>query len=153
MATILAQADISQVPADFTKNLAIWGIVFVVLASAVSLSLFAALQYFWDRRRSSEVQRHEIANQPLEVGITRTPAKRYNHDAIDHRFITIEGTVDRHEGAIRKIEDRLGVDLPAMERRLDDANEQRVSAVHNRVNDVLLAVGELTGEMKARNKK
>jgi hypothetical protein len=80
----------------------------------------------------------------------RKAAKRYNHDASEIRFSTIEKTAAAHEQKIIKIEDAFRVDLPAMERRLDDANEERVSEVHARVNDILGEVRELRGEMKGK---
>ena len=38
--------------------------------------------------------------------------------------------------------------LPEMERRLNKADEDRTTAVHNRVNDILEAVSELRGEVR-----
>jgi len=84
---------------------------------------------------------------PIEV---RKSPKRYNHDATEIRFVAIEQKVGRHSDDIEKLKDLLRVDLPAMERRLNDANEGRVSEVHARVNEILGEVKELRGEMKGK---
>jgi len=80
----------------------------------------------------------------------RKASKRYNHDATEQRFVHVEAIVARHESDIDRLKDLFRVDLPAMERRLDDASEGRISEVHDRVNEILGEVRELRGEMKGK---
>jgi hypothetical protein len=42
------------------------------------------------------------------------------------------------------------VDMTSMEQRLNAAEESRITKVHDRVNDILEAVGELRGRIEAR---
>ncbi|MDR3427843.1 hypothetical protein [Silvimonas sp.] len=98
----------------------------------------------------------------------RKAPKRYNHDATEIRFVNLESKVGDHGIRITRMEERQRTEMTELERRLDNsnetrasetrqliigmnaANEERATAIHNRVNDILESVGELRGEMKAK---
>ncbi|MGO8766885.1 MAG: hypothetical protein ACLQSR_17340 [Limisphaerales bacterium] len=148
---ILAQADVNSLPAGWLKNMLIFIIAVIAVASFASSAFVTFLQYHLEKRRdahaATEPRPREILPQPL--GIEKI-SKRYNHDAAEQRFKSLEVATDRHGAEIEKLKDTLRLDLPNLERRLDKANEERVANVHDRINEILGEVRELRGEMKNR---
>ena len=135
---MIAQAtDLTAVPDAMLK----WVLIILISLGLVALAAYSAF-------RKPEKTRVKIEDDPA-VEVRKAP-KRYNHDAVEHRFVTIESRVGRHEDDIEKLKDLFRVDLPEMERRLDSANEERVSEVHQRVNEILGEVKEMRGELKHR---
>jgi len=149
--SMIAQADMNSLPAGWLKSMVVFIIAAIAVASFASSAVITILQYILEKRRdsqaSTESQPREILPQPLGV---EKMSKRYNHDANEQRFKTLEITTDRHGTEIEKLKDTLRIDLPAMERRLDKANEERVCNVHERVNEILGEVKELRGELRNR---
>ncbi len=148
---LFAQADVNSLPANWLKDMVVFTIAVIAVASLASSAFITILQYVLEKRRdaksSTDSQPREILPQPLGV---EKMSKRYNHEAHELRFKTVEETVERHGAEIGKLWDTLRLDLPSMERRLDKANEERVGNVHERVNEILGEVRELRGEMKER---
>jgi hypothetical protein len=135
---LLAQADLGGVPAATFK----W--VFIIL-----IGLAVAAAFIWTAIRPDKKQsvKFERDDQPVDV---RKSPKRYNHDATEVRFTTLEQKSNEHSAQISKLWETLRVDLPAMERRLNEAGEERSSAIHDRVNEILKEVGRLEGKMENR---
>ena len=138
MTNLLAQADLGSVPANTFKY---------VLLILIGLAVAAAFIYGAFGRREKQSFKIDREDQPVE---TRIKAKRYNHDATEHRFSTLEQKTTEHGAQISKLWETLRVDLPAMERRLNEAGEERSSAIHGRINDILKEVGKLEGKMEAK---
>lgn len=151
MIAFFAQADVGSLPANWLKSMVIFTIAVIAVASFASSAFITILQYILEKRRDAksfaDPQPREILPQPLGV---EKMSKRYNHDANEQRFKTLEITTDRHGTEIEKLKDTIRTDLPLMERRLDKANEERVGNVHDRVNEILGEVRELRGELKNR---
>jgi hypothetical protein len=151
MIPIIAQADMDSLPAGWLKSMVVFIIAAIAVASFASSAFVTLLQYLLEKRRdgkaSAESQPREILPQPL--GIEKMP-RRYNHDANEQRFKTLEITTDRHSTEIEKLKDTLRIDLPSMERRLDKANEERIVNVHERVNEILGEVREMRGELRRK---
>jgi hypothetical protein len=133
---ILAQQTLDALPANYWKWFCISLLVLLGASTAVVLIIVSF-------RKPEPTRLHD--DPPIEV---RKSAKRYNHDLTEVRFQGIEVRVAKNEDQIEKINDLIRIDLPAMERRLDDANESRVSEVHHRVNQILEVVGEIKGQLK-----
>jgi hypothetical protein len=138
--TILADTELSSVPAEILKWVTILGVagIFILLAILGIISFF---------RKPEPTRIHD--DPPIEV---RKAPRRFNHDANELRFTGIEKRLDSNEEDIEKIKDLFREELPEMERRLDKANEDRVSEVHDRVNEILGEVRELRGEMNGGKK-
>jgi hypothetical protein len=138
MTPLLAQADVNSLPAGWVKSMVVFIVVVITVASFASSAFITILQYILEKRRdakaATESQPREILPQPLGV---EKMSKRYNHEAHEQRFKTLEIVTDRHGTEIEKLKDTMRIDLPSMERRLDKANEERVSNVHDRVNEIL----------------
>ncbi|HEY1663764.1 MAG TPA: hypothetical protein VGI03_15210 [Verrucomicrobiae bacterium] len=151
MILIFAQANVDSLPANWLKNMVVFTIAIIAATSFACSAFVTILQYILEKRRdaksSTEAQPREILPQPLGV---EKMSKRYNHDAHELRFKSVEETVERHGAEIGKLWDTLRIDLPSMERRLDKANEERVGNVHERVNEILGEVKELRGEIRNR---
>lgn len=135
---LLAQANFDAAPAEFIK----W---FFVVAIAVAL-VIAALWGAFGRRDKQSVK-IEREDQPVDV---RKSPKRYNHDATENRFVGLEKKTEEHSKEIGELWKTLRVDLPAMERRIQESGERRSKETHDRINDILSEVGELRGEMRAK---
>ena len=121
------------------------GEILGALAAGATIGTFIFILATRDRKVVTKVDQEP----PPEI---RKAAPRYNHALNEQRFGTLEGQVKRDEQRLDKIEDLLRIDLPAMERRLATASEKRISDMHDRINEILCAVGELRGEMKAKTR-
>ncbi len=133
MKTIFAQStDLPAVPGDTLK----WIIVVVVAMLLIALAVYSA---FGSKRIKVEDQ------PPPEF---RKAPKRYNHELAEQRFGEHGRRIVGLESEVGEIWRTLRVDLPDMERRMNRAGEERISKVHERVNDVLEAVSELRGKLK-----
>ena len=148
----LAQADIGSLPANFLKYAIIFVIVAILVASIVAGVVFAGLQYFQSRRaeneavkREKETQIREIAPQPLQV--TKVPGLA-SEALCDARHGEISRRLVDHDKQIALLWKALRVELPEMERRLNTAGEERTRLVHERINEILSRVSELSGEIK-----
>ena len=86
-----------------------------------------------------------IEPQPMDV---RKQPKRFNHDLAEQRHGDHERRIHDCEGEIGDIWKTLRIELPEMERRINKAGEERITKVHDRVNDVLAAVSELRGKVQ-----
>lgn len=100
MTTFFAQADIGQLQAAFLKQMMIALFAFGVFFSFVVGAVVAVLQYRMEKRSKNGTQKVDIHPQPVEVA---KASKRYNHEAVDSRFKTIEQDVERHEEEIAQI--------------------------------------------------
>ena len=123
-----------------------WSQIYTILCALAAGATIAGVFVSWiigNRKIIAKVDQEPVPE-------IRKASPRYNHPLVEQRFSSLEGRVTRHEGRIDKIEDMLRVDLPAMERRMDTAGEKRISDVHDRVNQILEAVGELRGELRAK---
>ncbi len=137
---LLAQADLGGIPANTFKY------VFLIL---IGLAVAAAFIYSAFGRKEKQSVKFEREDQPVDV---RKSPKRYNHDATENRFVGLEKTTTHHGNEIGELWKTLRVDLPGMERRINQDGERRSKETHDRINDILSEVSELRGEMKARNK-
>lgn len=59
--TILAQASIESLPSDWLKQMAVFILVAITVASFAAAALFAGLQYFLDRRSAARPQERKIS--------------------------------------------------------------------------------------------
>lgn len=126
--------DISSVPGDFIKNFLIFAIFLLMVA--------VFIKQFFPRRRPEP---REITNQPLEIA---KASKRYNHDREEGRHQDIDRRLNTHDKQISEIQQKISDELPEMERRLNQSGEDRSSAIHGRINEVLEKVSEVRGEIK-----
>ncbi len=86
---ILAQADIGQLPAGFLKEMAILTLGAIVVMAFVVSALFAALQYFMDKRRE---------NKPTLLEPNPLPTMKIFPNA------TIKDLTDKHDEHGRRID-------------------------------------------------
>lgn len=137
----LAQSNFDAVPADFIKWF--FAILFVlVLVAAAAWGAFG--------RREKQSVKIDREDQPVDV---RKSPKRYNHDATENRFTGLEKKTEEHGKEIGELWKTLRVDLPAMERRIQESGERRSKETHDRINNILSEVGELRGEVRATRTK
>lgn len=103
--------------------------------------------------------RPKISPQPLDVRSVEdpVPAKecRARHASIDAQLVELrqQRVTDAKDAAFSRKAvygeiESVRKEMGEMERRLNAADEQRTTALHNRLNDILLAVGELRGKGK-----
>jgi hypothetical protein len=64
---ILAQADMGQLPASFLKEMVIFTLAAIVVMAFVVSALFAALQYFLEKRRENKPASTIVENDPLRM--------------------------------------------------------------------------------------
>jgi hypothetical protein len=87
-ATILAQASLESLPANWLKQMAVFILVAVTVTSFAAAALFAGLQYFLDRRNAARPPERKIPG-PL------SPEKRH---------VTDEMCLQRHHEDRTRIE-------------------------------------------------
>lgn len=97
----------------------------------------ATLAMWWDARRQPVK-----LDQPVRTEKTwpATTAKEFEDAQSEIRRRLIQ-----HDNDISALRELIRVEMPAMERRLGEKNEERTIIIHNRINDVLEAVSELRG--------
>lgn len=61
LSTILAQASLESLPADWLKQMLIFILVTITIVSFATAALFSGLQYFLDRRNASRPQERKIS--------------------------------------------------------------------------------------------
>ena len=61
LSTILAQASLESLPADWLKQMAIFILVTITVVSFATAALFSGLQYVLDRRNSTRPQERKIS--------------------------------------------------------------------------------------------
>jgi hypothetical protein len=91
------------------------------------------------------LRRNTVSIEPQPVAVEKAP-KRFSKDLCDFQHREINQHLGRHDTEIARIWEALRIELPAMERRINAAGEERVSKVHDRINEVLAAVSELRGK-------
>ena len=135
---LLAQASLESVPDTFWKNFCLSLIVLIVICGI--------LVGIWSVFRKAEPVK--LNDDPaIEV---RKSAKRFNHDLAEQRYTEVKGRLGEHDAEINALWNSVRVDIPAMERRLNDAGEERSGAIHDRINEILAKVSELAGEVRSR---
>jgi len=70
------------------------------------------------------------------------------HCALAHGEIVRQ--LGKHEIEITALREMIRIELPAMERRITKENDNHSILIHNRINEILEAVSELRGEVKAQ---
>jgi len=118
--------------------------VFIIL-----IGLAVAASFIWAAIKPERKQSVKIDREDQPVDFRKSP-KRYNHDATENRFTGLEKKTEEHGKEISELWKTLRVDLPAMERRIQESGERRSKETHDRINDILSEVGELRGEVRAR---
>ena len=91
-----------------------------------------------DKPASSEVRAEALERFATKVELAAMMAKR--DEDVKYQAGSRKGIYEKIE-AVRE-------EMAEMERRLNAADESRTEGVHDRVNQILEAVGELRGEMK-----
>lgn len=137
MTPMLAQS-IEAVPESFWKNFCLSLIAVIVLAG-ILIGIYVAL------RKPEPVKLND--DPAIEV---RKSAKRFNHDLAEQRHGEVHRRISEHDQEIAQLWNAVRVDIPAMERRLNDAGEERSVAIHDRINEILSAVSELRGEVRGK---
>jgi hypothetical protein len=132
---LLAQS-VDAIPADTLK----WTLAILIVLLGVAALIIGII-------RSGEKKRVAIDEQPVEV---RKSPKRFNHELSEQRHIEVHRRLNEHDREIGSLWNAVRVDIPAMERRLNDAGEERSGAIHDRINEILSAVSELRGEVRAK---
>lgn len=114
-----------------------WVYVLIALVggAAAAVSIYAVFRK----------QKVEIEPNPI---MTQRQAKRFNHDLAEQRHTDVTRRLGSHDAEIDALWNSVRVDIPAMERRLNDAGEDRTGKIHDRINDILSAVMELKGKVK-----
>lgn len=135
---LIAQANLESVPDSTFK----W-----VLIVLIGLGIAAA--FIWGAFRPATKQSVKFDREDQPVDVRKSP-KRYNHDATEQRFNSIESKAAEHGAQINKLWETLRVDLPAMERRLNEAGEDRSGKIHERINDLVKEVGRLDGKTEGK---
>jgi hypothetical protein len=89
MTTMLAQADIGQIPANWLKEMVLFTLGSIVVMAFVISALFAALQYFLDKRRG---------DRPKTIEPNPLPTMKVFPSA------TIKDLADKHDEHGRRID-------------------------------------------------
>ena len=135
---LLAQASLESVPDTFWKQFCMALIVLILVVAAI-VGIWVAL------RKKEPVRLND--EPPIEV---RKSPKRFNHELAEQRHGEVTRRLEDHDQEISSLWTAVRVDIPAMERRLNDAGEKRSGDIHDRINEILSAVSELRGEVKGK---
>jgi hypothetical protein len=149
---------IAQLPQPTGSQLLIWlGCAAIVIGAAAGL-LALVNQFFTLKRNVVGKRKTEILPSPLEVREAHEFAKE--RDCADRHRLAMEGLAEIRQQRITDAKDAAGSrkgiyteiesvrkEMGDMERRLNTADEERTQALHGRLNDILLAVGELRGKV------
>ncbi len=101
---MFAQADLGSVPANFIKDLIIFGVAMLVLVAFLVSALFAGLQYFQSRRAEGATTKTQIFPSPLEVDATvKSAPKRFNKDFEDLRHTEIDRRLSLHDLELERL--------------------------------------------------
>jgi hypothetical protein len=87
-------------------------------------------------------------DQPLEVQFAAEFVHRNEFEDQANTINQLANRVTTVEKELTKKISEVGAELHATEMRLTAGGEQRVSALHTRINQLLEAVGEIKGELK-----
>jgi hypothetical protein len=132
---LLAQStDLPAVPSDTLK----WVIVVMVAMLLIAIAVYSAFG----------LKRVKMDDQPPPI--FRQAPRGYNPELCAARHGEIARRLGDHDKELDKIWQTLRHDLPEMERRMNQVAEERITKVHERVNDVLEAVSELKGQVIKR---
>jgi hypothetical protein len=146
------------------------GVMFLLLAAA-------GVKTVWDLVDRMLGKKQQISPQPLEIRAAVEFVKQSEFRAAHEHFEQRDDHLEKQLAAMRveRIQDvkdaalsRKGIydkldsmrrelsteaqqvrrEIPELERRISAAGEERITKVHDRINDVLEAVSELRGEVK-----
>jgi hypothetical protein len=127
---ILAQStDLPAVPANTLK----WVVVILVVIFLVACAGIVA----WSSLRKPE--KLEIKDEPA-IEIRKAP-KRYNHDLAEQRYAEHTRRLDAHDAEIEQLWTTM---------RSEDAAIRKETGI--KFDAILLALGEIKGELKGRGK-
>jgi len=124
MKPMFAEA-IDNIPSDFWKNFCL-GLIALLSVAGIIVGIWATL-------RKSEPQR---LNDDPPIEIRKSP-KRYNHDAVEQRFVRVEGQLTGH-----------GLQLTELweEMRSEDAKLQ--DDVNEKFQAIQRALGRIEGKLE-----
>ncbi len=101
---MLAQADIGTLPANFIKDLVVFGAAMLVAVSFIVGAIFAALQYYQSRKADGEIKKTQILPSPLEVNAeVKSAPKRFNKDFEDQRHTEIDRRLSVHDLELERL--------------------------------------------------
>ena len=91
---MLAQQTLDSVSATYWKNFSISMLVLLGIVLTVAT-------LYWMFRKSDPVK---LKDDPA-IEVRKSP-KRYNHDAIENRFVNVENRLDEHDVDIEKMKEQ-----------------------------------------------
>lgn len=129
---MLAQADIGQLPAGFLKEMLVLVLGAIVVMAFVVSALFAALQYFMDKRRE---------NKPTMLEPNPLPTMKVFPSA------TVKDLADKHDEHGRRI-DGHDKEIANLWMTMRTEDKEIRSEVAEKFDAISRALGRIEGQLK-----
>ena len=120
-----------------------WTLIFTIIMALATAGMW------WDARRIREERPTQIEPNPLPVTKVFPSATLMD---LKESQTHAHQRIDRLETRVGEIQEVIRKEIPEIERRLSIASEERVTKLHNRINEVLAAVSKIEGYCQSNHK-
>lgn len=132
---ILAQADISGLPASFIKSAIIFTLAAIVVMAFVVCAIFAALQYYLDKRRE---------NKPTTIEPNPLPTMKIYPSA------TMKDLADKHDEHGRRLDGHDG-EIASIWKTVRDEDKEIRREMSDKFDAISRALGRIEGKISGDN--
>jgi len=107
MTTLLAQADLGSLKADFIKSMVVFGIAMLVATSFVAVAIFAWLQYRLEKRSKEKEERRDRESKPREIHPQPLPVtvkpQKISGAVLKELHEELKDRVDKHDQELTEL--------------------------------------------------